>query len=197
VKDLRIIFIGDSFVNGVGDLDLLGWAGRVCQQLIGPDAAVTYYNLGVRRDTSADIAARWEREIDARRALAPKIVFSWGVNDTAVEGDGRRVSDEDSCRNFVDIVGRASERWPVFFVGPPVVLDPNHNARLAALTEELKARAHAMGIGFLTPFTTLLDDPVWQAGLRNGDGSHPDGRGYGRLASIIGADPTWRAWISE
>lgn len=27
---MRICFIGDSFVNGTGDPECLGWAGRIC-----------------------------------------------------------------------------------------------------------------------------------------------------------------------
>lgn len=28
-KDIRIFFVGDSFVNGTGDEEALGWAGRL------------------------------------------------------------------------------------------------------------------------------------------------------------------------
>ena len=51
---MRILAFGDSFVAGVGDPDHLGWIGRALRGR----REITLYNLGVRRETSADIAAR-------------------------------------------------------------------------------------------------------------------------------------------
>lgn len=56
--DVRIRFIGYSFVNGTGDETTLGWAGRFCAAAAVRGVSVTYYHLGVRRDTSADILRR-------------------------------------------------------------------------------------------------------------------------------------------
>ena len=63
---MRICFVGDSFVNGTGDPDCLGWAGRVCAAAQHDGHDITYYNLGVRRETTADIRDRWEREVSCR-----------------------------------------------------------------------------------------------------------------------------------
>lgn len=77
---MRLCFFGDSFVNGTGDDDCLGWVGRLCaaERRVGRD--LTVYNLGVRRDTSDDILRRWRREAEAR--LPPgcggRLVFSFG-----------------------------------------------------------------------------------------------------------------------
>ena len=46
---MRICFIGDSFVNGTGDDDALGWPGRVVSLARSKGLDVTYYNLGVAR----------------------------------------------------------------------------------------------------------------------------------------------------
>ena len=59
---MRICFVGDSFVNGTGDPECLGWPGRICAAARRAGHDVTYYNLGVRRDTSGDVQARWELE---------------------------------------------------------------------------------------------------------------------------------------
>ena len=56
---MRLCFIGDSLVNGTGDPTGLGWVGRVTASARRRGHDVTTYNLGIRRDTSADIAARW------------------------------------------------------------------------------------------------------------------------------------------
>lgn len=58
-EDLRICFVGDSYVNGTSDPDCLGWAGRVAVVARRKGYNFTYYNLGVRRETSTDIAKRW------------------------------------------------------------------------------------------------------------------------------------------
>lgn len=58
-QDVRICFVGDSFMQGTCDPDCLGWPGRVCRAAIQSGVGMTCYNLGVRRDTSADILRRW------------------------------------------------------------------------------------------------------------------------------------------
>jgi lysophospholipase L1-like esterase len=58
ITDIRICFVGDSFVNGTGDPDCLGWTGRLCASRSRQGRSITYYNLGVRRETSADICDR-------------------------------------------------------------------------------------------------------------------------------------------
>jgi lysophospholipase L1-like esterase len=63
---MRICFFGDSFVNGTGDDDGLGWVGRVVARARQGGRDVTAYNLGIRRDTSADVAARWVGEARLR-----------------------------------------------------------------------------------------------------------------------------------
>ena len=83
-NDLRICFIGDSYVNGTSDPDYLGWAGRVAIAAQRNGYNLTYYNLGVRRETSADIAKRWQQEVQARflSSCPPFVVFALGANDT-------------------------------------------------------------------------------------------------------------------
>lgn len=51
-QDIRICFIGDSFVNGTGDETALGWTGRLCAAAHARGFPVTYYNLGIRRKRS-------------------------------------------------------------------------------------------------------------------------------------------------
>ncbi|MGA7119410.1 MAG: GDSL-type esterase/lipase family protein [Polyangiaceae bacterium] len=88
---VRICFFGDSFVNGTGDDDGLGWVGRVVARARQGGRDVTAYNLGIRRDTSADVAARWMREARPRlpHEHDGRLVFSFGANDcTANREDG-------------------------------------------------------------------------------------------------------------
>lgn len=62
-EDLRICFIGDSFVQGIGDPEYRGWVGRV---LTATDPGITAFNLGIRRNTSTDVLRRCWREVEPR-----------------------------------------------------------------------------------------------------------------------------------
>jgi lysophospholipase L1-like esterase len=100
-SDICICFVVDSFVNGTGDPDYLGWTGRACSAAHQAGYAVTSYNLGVRRDTSTDIAARWRDECVRRLpdSCDGRIVFSLGVNNTTLENGVTRVRTEQSLIN--------------------------------------------------------------------------------------------------
>lgn len=55
---VQLCFVGDSFVAGIGDETALGWTGRLTARQAATGNPVTAYNLGIRGNTSADIAAR-------------------------------------------------------------------------------------------------------------------------------------------
>lgn len=69
--DIRICFLGESFVNGTGDSSHLGWTGPVCADLAQRGYAITYYNLGIRRETSRQLLTWWQPECDRRRGSEP------------------------------------------------------------------------------------------------------------------------------
>lgn len=90
--DLRIAFFGDSFVNGQGDPDVLGWVGRVGAAALARGHDLTIYNGGIRGDTSADVRGRWHDEAIRRLPAEYRrgLVFAFGVNDcTSVAGGPR------------------------------------------------------------------------------------------------------------
>jgi lysophospholipase L1-like esterase len=63
---IRICFFGDSIFNGTGDDACLGWVGRICSAVRRRGTDLTCYNLGIRRDTSTDVLARWQVEARVR-----------------------------------------------------------------------------------------------------------------------------------
>ncbi len=65
---MRICFVGDSITNGTGDPEYLGWVGRVMQDERTRRAELTSYNLGIRRDRSDQIRARWRAEVERAAA---------------------------------------------------------------------------------------------------------------------------------
>jgi acyl-CoA thioesterase-1 len=197
---MRICFIGDSFVNGAGDDDALGWVGRICADGRRAGRDITLYNLGVRRDTSADIAARWRAEASARLPADcdGRLVFSFGTNDcTALTPGCTRVDLEQSVALAARVLGEARAWLPTLMVGPPPVADPGQNERLRRFTERVAAVCAAVGAPFLSPFEALHASGVWMREVREGDGAHPNRGGYAILAGLVSEWPAWRAWVDQ
>jgi lysophospholipase L1-like esterase len=191
---MRICFIGDSFINGTGDPDCLGWVGRVCALARARGVDLTVYNLGIRRDTSADIAARWRAEATARQPADQPglLVFSFGVNDCTEESPGRtRVAIADSLAHARAMLDEARRRHPTLMIGPPPIDDDAVNARTRALSAALAALCGELDVPFLDIFTPLERHAVWRHETAIGDGAHPAAAGYQALAELVAAWPHW------
>jgi lysophospholipase L1-like esterase len=197
MAELRVCFFGDSFVNGTGDPEGLGWAGRVCRAARRRGHEVTCYNLGIRRETSTELRARWRQEAERRLTAASdgRIVFSFGVNDTARAARSQRVLPSDSLDNFVAMLTEARERYPVLVVGPPPVANAAHTARTAELSANQSQIAFQMGVPALNLCSHLHTSTRWPRELEAGDGAHPGAKGYAILARIIDHWWGWRAWL--
>lgn len=191
--DIHLCFVGDSFVNGTGDPTCLGWTGRVCAAAMQRGYPLTYYNLGIRRNTSADIAARWFDE--CVRRFPPdgdgRIVFSCGVNDTTIEDGVQRLAGEATLGHLRAMLQAAHRRFPVLLIGPPPVADTAHNARIARLCPAMATIANDVGVPYLPVFETLAQSPIWRREVAQYDGSHPRQAGYEELAAVI---QRWSAW---
>lgn len=216
-RSLRICVIGDSIAAGTGDERGLGWHGRLGLPVWAAGGDLTIYDLGVRGDTTLDVAARWQREAAARLpSIFPSaIVFQFGLNDCAVRttdaGDSsRRVALGDSLLALAGVLEDASRMTGVLLVGPAPVDDERPGPQLVAgLTQRLRNRdiaeldaafapvAGSAGVPYLSVFDRLMQDAGWGRALRAGDGIHPRGEGYAALASIIGAWPAWQALLES
>lgn len=191
--DHRICFVGDSFVQGTSDPLCLGWAGRVTQDAVARGINITHYNLGIRRDTSRDIAARWEQECVARLPAdcEQHVVFSFGVNDSAIYEGTLRVSEEESLANCQNILQSASARYKTLMVGPPPMPDAPHNRRVAQLDQKFAEIAARLNIQYLSIFETLRKDEHWLKEAIANDFAHPRKYGYDRLAGLV---QNWSGW---
>ncbi|MCO6417539.1 GDSL-type esterase/lipase family protein [Siccirubricoccus sp. KC 17139] len=201
MRDLRICFLGDSFTAGVGDETGLGWVGRVTAQAWARGVALTPYNLGVRRDTSADMLRRAGAEVLARLLGNPGdgqgLVLCCGGNDTTFLDDAPRVPPAQVAENVREILAWGAARWPVLLLGvPPICHDAAHDARAAALEPVLAAVAAELEVPFLPLHAALAATPAWRAGTQRRDGVHPDGAGYAVLAGLVEAWPAWRALVA-
>jgi lysophospholipase L1-like esterase len=208
---LRICFVGDSLTNGTNDEDFQGWPGRLCAAECARGHELTHYNLGIRAETSEDIEKRWRAECGPRLLdIHPgALVFSFGVNDTAIEnGETTRISRKRSLEMAKRMLGEAQQWKPTIWIGPVPVDDsqqPFNSApgvvydfstrRMAELCQDYQALAAQMGIPYLSLLQTLDDNPDWRDAFRQGDGVHPGGDGYALMAEKIGAWSAWRGWL--
>jgi acyl-CoA thioesterase-1 len=191
--DHRICFVGDSFVQGTSDPLCLGWVGRVTQDAVARSINLTHYNLGIRRDTSRDIAARWEQECAARLPAdcEQHVVFSFGVNDTSIFEGTQRVSEEESIANFQNILRTASSSYEVLVIGPPPMPDSAHNRRVERLDKQFSELAVKLNVQYLSVFEVLRKDEHWLKEAIANDFAHPGTHGYERLAELI---QNWSGW---
>jgi lysophospholipase L1-like esterase len=186
MDDRRVLFFGDSFVAGAGDPRGCGWVGRVtaaCWPL-------TPYNLGVRGETSVQVAARWQAEAWPRLRAGARsaAVFSVGANDACGErpGEPPRVPLEQSRAALGELLDAARLlELPAFVVGPPPVGDPLADARVRELTEAFGALCAARGTPYVPVAEQLLRSGTWLAEAAAGDGAHPGAGGYDELARLI------------
>ncbi|WP_306364460.1 GDSL-type esterase/lipase family protein [Nocardia sp. CC227C] len=189
-------FVGESFVAGVGDQQCLGWAGRLAVRAIAAGQPLTYYNLGVRRETSTRLHARWLAECAPRLPAGcdGRLVLSTGVNDTMHENGRPRVPLEESVANLAGVLDTARAReWSVLVVAPPPVADAAHTDRIAALDERFATHCDAVGVPYLRVHTALRDNRVWMAEVAAGDGAHPGAAGYDEFAEL--SAPYWLRWL--
>lgn len=198
-SDTRICFVGDSFVNGTGDRECLGWTGRVCAAACRQGYSVTYYNLGIRRETSADIRDRWQLEVERRlpESCDRRVVFSFGVNDTTIENGRPRVDPRDSINNARQILTEAQRSLPVLMVGPALVGEAEQNQRICDLSGRLAVLCQELEVPFLEIAGPLQGSAVWVAEAIANDGAHPSAAGYRELAELVQNWSAWRGWFPD
>ncbi|WP_369259567.1 GDSL-type esterase/lipase family protein [Geodermatophilus amargosae] len=196
-RDLRICFVGDSFTAGTGDPTGAGWVGPVLAALRADGVAVTGYPLGVRRETSLDIARRWYPEVRARLrdGTDHRVVLSFGANDVSAPTGRPRVPQERTLDVLAAVLDEAhAAGWPAFVTGPPPAPgDGAQTGRALALSAAMAEVAAARGVPFTDLAAPLATDPSWAEAVRAGDGIHPDVRGYRLLAGLL--LPPLRAWL--
>lgn len=198
LREVRICFVGDSFVNGTGDPDCLGWTGRICANANKRGYDITYYNLGIRRDTSTDIAKRWLQEVSLRlpQEYDGRVVFSFGLNDTTIENGKPRVELKKSVENAYNILTVAKQLYPVLLVGLAPYTeqeDPERRQRNINLSQQLAIVSQKLNVPYLDVFPMLEKSSIWIDEAKENDGVHPQAGGYTEFAKIV---ENWDGWLS-
>jgi len=195
----HILFFGDSFVAGLGDPEARGWVGRVAAASAAAGSPFVPYVLGVRGETSAQIAARWRAEAGPRlhEEARWRVVFSFGANDAIVEdGSARpRVRQEVTVRTLERTLDEATSiGLAAFVVGPAPVGEAAPDARIVALTDRMVSSCEDREVPFVAAAEPLAACPAWRQEAMAGDGTHPGARGYEALARLV-LDGGWLDWL--
>lgn len=196
-----ICFIGDSLVNGVHDPDARGWVGRLVADIRGgDDTLLAAYNLGIRRNTSADILARWQDEVERRLCddTPMRLVFSFGAADMrSMPGGESRLTMDEAVSNARALLTAADAKYPVLMIGPPPTADPAFTRRLTALDQQYATICDSLDISYLSILADLQNSEIYLEELVNGDGVHPGAAGYAHIFRLVNAWPAWRSWFES
>ncbi|HEY1540058.1 MAG TPA: GDSL-type esterase/lipase family protein [Solirubrobacteraceae bacterium] len=195
--DRRILFFGDSFVAGTGDPEGRGWVGRVAAATWAAGLPMLAYPLGVRRETSVQVAERWRAEAAPRllEGADCRVVFSFGTNDATLEGGGPRVAPGVSVATLGRVLDEAAQRrLPAFVVGPATSCDDEQDARIAVLSRSLAQVCAVRGVPFVAVTDALAASAAWRDEAAAGDGVHPGACGYAALARLVLAGG-WLDWL--
>ena len=201
----RIVCIGDSITEGVGDQKAVGWVGRVSESLMQSnekDEPWRLINLGVAGDTSIDIKHRLCSEVTYRTPQV--LIIAAGINDTAYkiwpDKRGQKVDFHNARftwkENFNILKGYD---FPIISIGPTPVDEnklPNVwrpfddkdkgtdllNDSIREYNDMLKEEVELAGHHFIDMFN-LIDHDAFIATLD--DGLHPNHYGYDMMAKVI------------
>lgn len=185
-----ICFLGDSTVQGIGDVQALGWVGRLAQASFALDPArattLTLCNLGVRGDSSLRVAARWQEETARRQRPGEGMafVFSFGAADRP-----QKVPLPQAVAAARDLLLGAQAGGPTLFIAPPPSSDQAWAAQNRELGLALLAVCEELGVPGFDLFAPLSASQRYMAALAAGDRIHPDAEGYAEMAGLLAAWP--------
>jgi acyl-CoA thioesterase-1 len=196
VTDQRVLFFGDSFTTGVGDPTGLGWVGRVVATSFDEGLPLTAYNLGVRRETSVDVAARLLAEIAPRLLDSAdcRIVLCVGANDTTEEDGQTRAAHARSVETLTHVLTTISEMGlPAFVIGPGAI-GGDQLQRIHLLSQAFGGACAALAVPFVPVVEALVASSVWLTEAAQGDGAHPAAGGYEEFARVV-LNGGWIDWL--
>lgn len=196
-RDLRICFLGDSFVNGAGDQHYLGWVGGLARRTLAAGVPLTSYNLGIRGETTMQLLARATKEVALRFGgdFDRGIVISTGTNDTNIVDGKPRVEPAESIANMTRLVSAMKELGRVLVVGPPAVPDEAHNARNVSLDRAFEVLCADAAVPFISLQAFTSADSYWLPQAAQDDGYHPRREAYDGVAGFIAEHARWGEFV--
>lgn len=197
-KAMRICFIGDSFVSGAFDDECLGWVGRISAEARRRGHDLSPYNLGIRGETSVQMAARWRAEAEIRQSPQQegRLVFEFGVNDVREVNGKRQLEAVQSLHAARDMLGTASRWKPTLMIGPPPCGDAARITLVKDLSDQLARLCGELRVPYFDSYSPLLGSSTWMPCVKAVDGTHPSASGYAEWARLIDAWRPWREWLA-
>lgn len=192
VAGLRICVVGDGLVAGMGDPRGLGWVGRVAGRTPPPPGGLGVFPLGVPREGTTGLAARWYPESAPRfdAAADNRLVVGLGPADLELGTTLAR-----SRLNLANVLDDAhAENVQVLVVGPPPGTDPQLNQRLADLSAAFGDVCDRRAVPYVDCYNPLASHEQWFADLAAGDGRYPGQVGYGLIAWLV-LNLGWHSWL--
>ena len=193
-------FFGDSLTQGVNDsLMPGGWVSRLAVMAskagLCPIPRATFYNLGARRHSTANIAARWRSELDSRLipGMVPRLVFCTGVVDMAAPGGGQPADPELAAAQMDKLLAQAAGVAPTMVISPPPVADAAASDRIWQLGKLQQQLCASRGIAFAQVYELLANTTDYMNDLS--DGLHPGSQGCARMAQTLLAQECVRAFM--
>ena len=192
-------FFGDSVTLGVNDAPAGGWVSRLAGKAAQAGLSVppdTFYNMGVRRNSSRMILDRFEAEFKARtmEGVPSYLLFCFGTVDMAAPKGFPNIPVGESAANARDILLKAKTFGATALVSAPPVADKEHCQRLDALCTAYSAICSAIDVPFVDIFHPLL-----KIGYVNdlADGVHPGPAGNDMIASALLQAPELADWFKN
>lgn len=186
------LFFGDSLTLGYGDGGGLGLAGRLALHGPAKRAEDTWYNMGVRANTSRHLLYRWRGEAGRRVSdEAPvRIALCAGTADAA-----QGIPSSESTGHLDTLLTDMASMAEVLLIGPPPVLRDDLRKHLDALERQFPSVAARHGATFVSSTALLNSDDAFRQSLQRGDGVHPDAEGYARWAEHLATQPETRRFL--
>jgi lysophospholipase L1-like esterase len=189
-QPLQICIVGDELVAGAGDPRGIGWVGRVAAQSVA-DPMPTFFTLAAPSETSAQLAQRWQDEVE-RRFLPGcdyRLVVAPGTADLEAG-----VSTARSRLNLAIVLdGAMRHHYSLLVIGPPPGPAATNRA-VDALSRAFGEVARRRNIPYVDTFTPLVAHEQYLADLAMGDGRHPGQAGYGLIAWLV-LHAGWHRWL--
>jgi lysophospholipase L1-like esterase len=194
--NISFTFIGDSFIEGFGDIKNLGWCRRIINiiQNNNPSFQIDYYNLGLRGDTSSQILSRFTRETKTLQLNNKHniLILSFGTNDCISVGDTQRVTFKKSVDNLKNLIESSKEDFnEVLFITPPFLAIDELNDKLKTLIPLYIETLDTLNINYINLFELLKNNEPWIHDILSTDLVHPSDEGYEELTNLIYNHPNW------
>ncbi|MBR1870226.1 MAG: lysophospholipase [Kiritimatiellae bacterium] len=208
----KILFVGDSITHGGRQNDMNhymghGYAAEIAMRYLGyaPEKNLLFMNRGISGNTSADLLARWDRDILAAtatergwqnafkgsgRAFKPDVVsILVGINDYLHPDGKRRVAAEDYAKNIEELVVRTKRSLPdsSIVLCEPFRLPEDKSDDFIARQRAVRETARRHGL-CLVEFQQLFSDVLMRdkpdAGYWFWDDFHPTYAAHTRMADF-------------